>query len=197
MKKGWGGGRTRTVSPMKPVPLHPPRPLPLGAFLAPPSASQHRPATRPTLVPLSSRKAFLQPPTQGSRAGRLGRTGAGGAPGGEDRLRGGLSGESRTEARAGGLEWGRGRKRGGRRSWSWRAAGAWRATSGVRSPRQCWAQQEVSRPLPGPPRSPPLFPQLPPLPLRAAPPPQPPAVSAWRTWWAAGGRSCLTLPLHP
>lgn len=51
-KTGWGGGRTRTISPMKRVPLHPPHSLPFGVFLAPPPASHHRPVPRPTLVPL-------------------------------------------------------------------------------------------------------------------------------------------------
>ena len=77
-----------------------------------------------------------------------------------DRGSGSLGGRRRSTRRAERRGWDRGEGEGpgvgeGRGG---RVSGSRRAVSGVRSPWQCWAQPEVSRPLPSPPRSPPLAP---------------------------------------
>lgn len=178
LKTGWGGGRTRTISPMKRIPLHPPHPLPLGVFLAPPPASHHRPVPRPTLVPLPP-KSFASVPdpgltgkrTQGDRVWGTPRGQTLSAwraePRGRDVGEGGrpLVGEGREEELdLAGLE-----------------SPASRGGSAVSK-----AVLGADRGKPTLARSPPLFPPAASSPLRPAPPPQPPAVSALEN--LVGGR---------
>lgn len=147
LKTGWGGGRTRSSSPMKPVPRRPPRSLPPGAFFAPPPPSPHRPVPRPALAPAP----------QGSPPSRPGAAAAGPRERGARRDVGGRT--ERLGRAGGGRPGGRREEGGGRRAGAGRRREPGRAASGVLSPWQCWAQPEVRRPRPCPPWSPPLFPR--------------------------------------
>lgn len=199
-RPGWGGGRTRTASPMESAPLHPPRPLPLGgACLAPPPASHRRPVPRPALAPRPP-KSFPSVLSLGlpgrSTRGTLGPgepPGAGQGPARARRSRG-------AGTRGGGRPGGGGEGGGGRASGSGRAAGA-----GERCPRAVsMAVRGAAGGKPTPAPSPAAS-SLAPAPCSGflSPPARPssPATCCFCPGEPggrpAGGRSRVTLPLHP
>lgn len=149
--------------------------------------------------PFPPRKAFLRSSPRGSRAGGLRETGVGGVPRGRDGVRGGQSGEVGTRGREGGQEWGKGREEeSGRAVAGGPGSPASRVGSAV-----SMAVLGAARGKPTPALSPavsssfPLHPLLPPLPSDQPLLPSHLLFLPWRTRWAAGGRSHLTLPLHP
>ena len=181
LKTGWGGGRTRSSSPMKPVPRRPPRPLPPGAFFAPPPPSPHRPVPRPALAPAP----------QGSPPSRPGAAAAGPRERGARRDVGGRT--ERLGRAGGGRPGGRREEGGGRRaaSWSPQAAGAGESRVGSAvSMAVLGAARGKATPALSPVVPSPLPPPTPPPPLPSGRPLLPSHLLflPWRQRWVAGRR---------